>query len=143
MWCVMTLQIDVRLYDCPQPCDTRRRNISAPHFALRCSRMPGAPSGQAGWLVIRQAGRTQVTDELRDKIQAHARDQDIYSKLARSIAPEIYGHEVPPSPSPQQSLSLSTLLCLRGLPPAASNSPARLLCPPTLTANSDRQLCRQ
>jgi DNA replication licensing factor MCM7 len=34
-----------------------------------------------------------ITDEMRDRIEAYSAECDIYSKLARSIAPEIYGHE--------------------------------------------------
>jgi len=34
-----------------------------------------------------------ITDEMRDRIEGYSAECDIYSKLARSIAPEIYGHE--------------------------------------------------
>ena len=34
-----------------------------------------------------------VTQEMSDRIDSYSADCDIYSKLARSIAPEIYGHE--------------------------------------------------
>lgn len=36
---------------------------------------------------------TTISEEMKEKITEAAESEDIYSNLARSIAPEIYGHE--------------------------------------------------
>jgi DNA replication licensing factor MCM7 len=44
-------------------------------------------------LLKKQYTQYTPTDELNEKVDAMARDPSIYDKLAKSIAPEIYGHE--------------------------------------------------
>ncbi|KAK9710605.1 DNA replication licensing factor MCM7 [Basidiobolus ranarum] len=41
----------------------------------------------------KQYEHMEVTDEIRNEIVELSQDPDIYSRLAKSIAPEIYGHE--------------------------------------------------
>ncbi|KAK9728499.1 DNA replication licensing factor MCM7 [Basidiobolus ranarum] len=41
----------------------------------------------------KQYEQMEMTDEIRAEIENLSQDPDIYSKLAKSIAPEIYGHE--------------------------------------------------
>jgi len=41
----------------------------------------------------KQYSQLEITPEVRAQIDALAADRDLYNKLARSIAPEIYGHE--------------------------------------------------
>ena len=42
---------------------------------------------------MKKTSNIVVSSDVREKLDALEADPDLYSKLARSIAPEIYGHE--------------------------------------------------